>query len=130
MLSSRPRLGKLRRRDMKRREINAAALRSTLKVMARACALLLAALCVSVTAAAQTTTEFVELASPNAAGTNGGNAASSAPQTSADGRFVVFNSDASDLVADDANGKTDVFVRDLQTDTTRLVSVNAAGTGT
>ncbi|MET0623308.1 MAG: hypothetical protein ABW250_10040, partial [Pyrinomonadaceae bacterium] len=102
--------------------------RSTLAGLTRACALLLAALCVPATAAAQTT-EFVELVSANAAGTGAGNNHSTLPQTSADGRFVVFTSDASDLVADDANGETDVFVRDLQTDTTRLVSVNAAGTG-
>jgi Tol biopolymer transport system component len=103
-------------------------LRPTLEVLTRVCGLLLAALCVSVTAAAQTT-EFVELASPNAAGTNAGNARSTLPQTSADGRFIVFTSDAGDLVANDANSASDVFVRDLQTDTTRLVSVNNAGTG-
>ncbi|HEX8282903.1 MAG TPA: Calx-beta domain-containing protein [Pyrinomonadaceae bacterium] len=114
---------------MNPQKTTAAGFRSTFEGAARACALLLAALCGCVTAAAQTT-DFVELASPDAAGTNGGNAGSSLPRTSADGRFVVFQSDASDLVANDANGKTDVFVRDLQTDTTRLVSVNAAGTGT
>jgi hypothetical protein len=97
-------------------------------VLTRACALLLAALCASVSAAAQTT-EYVELASPNAAGTNAGNARSAFPQTTADGRFVVFTSHATDIVANDSNGTTDVFVRDLQTDTTRLVSVNASGTG-
>ena len=46
---------------------------------------------------------------------------------SADGRFVVFTSNASDLVAGDTNGATDVFVRDLSTGTTQLVSVGNSG---
>ncbi len=46
---------------------------------------------------------------------------------SADGRFVVFTSSASDLVAGDTNGATDVFVRDLSTGTTQLVSVGNSG---
>ena len=49
---------------------------------------------------------------------------------SADGRFVAFSSEASDLVANDTNGTTgDVFVRDLQLGTTTLVSINRFGTG-
>jgi Tol biopolymer transport system component len=40
---------------------------------------------------------------------------------SADGRLVVFSSNASNLVAGDANGTTDVFLRDRQlAQTTRL----------
>jgi Tol biopolymer transport system component len=51
------------------------------------------------------------------------------PVLSADGRFVAFFSDATNLVA----GLTthfggNVFLRDLQTNTTQLVSINAAGT--
>lgn len=46
---------------------------------------------------------------------------------SANGRYVTFESDASYLVAGDTNNKTDVFVRDLQTETTTRVSVNSAG---
>lgn len=69
------------------------------------------------------------LASVNAAGTGSGNGASHHPALSADGRIVAFESDASDLVAGDANGATDVLVRDLQAGVTRLVSVNTAGTG-
>jgi Tol biopolymer transport system component len=48
---------------------------------------------------------------------------------SGNGRYVVFISDASNLVANDNNGKSDLFVRDLQAGTTQLVTVNAAGTG-
>src|SRR5205823_3436071 len=48
---------------------------------------------------------------------------------SADGRFEVFTSVATDLAAlSDANGDSDVFVRDRQTGTVTLVSINAAGT--
>jgi Tol biopolymer transport system component len=57
------------------------------------------------------------------------NGPSSNPDISADGRYVVFESAASNLVAGDANGAPDVFVRDLQTGTTKLVSA-ARGSGT
>jgi hypothetical protein len=40
------------------------------------------------------------------------NGASRSPSVSANGRFVVFASDANNLVPGDANGVTDVFVRD------------------
>jgi len=43
------------------------------------------------------------------------------------GRFVVFDSDATNLVPGDSNGQTDVFVRDRQTGATTRVSVNSAG---
>lgn len=46
---------------------------------------------------------------------------------SADGRYVTFESEANDLVAGDANGKNDVFVRDLQTATTKRVSADRTG---
>jgi Tol biopolymer transport system component len=72
------------------------------------------------------------LVSVNAAGDSSGDRTSGfsrSPGISADGRYVVFTSRASDLVANDANGLSDVFVRDMKTGTTTLVSVNAAGTG-
>jgi Tol biopolymer transport system component len=76
------------------------------------------------------------LVSVNRAGTASGNLTSTdvgssippAPVISADGRYVAFTSRASDLVANDGNNRYDVFVRDLQSGTTSLVSVNAAGT--
>ena len=37
------------------------------------------------------------------------------PAISADGRYVAFGSDASNLVAGDTNGAGDVFVRDRET---------------
>jgi hypothetical protein len=46
---------------------------------------------------------------------------------SGDGRYVAFYSDASNLVSGDTNGKRDIFVRDRNTGTTTLVSINSAG---
>jgi Tol biopolymer transport system component len=40
-----------------------------------------------------------------------------------DGHYIVFPSDASNLVADDSNGQTDIFRRDMITGETVLVSV-------
>jgi Tol biopolymer transport system component len=56
------------------------------------------------------------------------NGSSNSPFVSVDGRFVAFNSTASNLVGGDANGLSDVFVRDRQTGKTRRVSVSSAGT--
>lgn len=55
------------------------------------------------------------------------NTHSSQPAISADARFVVFSSFASNLVAGDTNGQDDVFIHDVVTGTTELVSVNSAG---
>ncbi|MGO1078164.1 hypothetical protein [Inquilinus sp. CA228] len=49
------------------------------------------------------------------------------PTISGDGRYVTFDSAAGDIVAGDDNGATDVFLRDVQTGTTTLVSVPAGG---
>lgn len=46
---------------------------------------------------------------------------------SGDGRFVVWASRASNLVAGDTNGVADVFVRDRQSGTTTRLSVNSGG---
>jgi VCBS repeat-containing protein len=46
---------------------------------------------------------------------------------SADGRFVIFQSNASNLVAGDNNGATDVFLYDLQTHQVQLVSAAVDG---
>lgn len=54
---------------------------------------------------------------------------SGAPVLSADGRWVAFESAAPDLVSNDGNQVRDVFVRDLVSNVTALVSVDAAGTG-
>jgi hypothetical protein len=62
------------------------------------------------------------LVSVNYSGTGPGNGASGDPSISADGRYVLFRSAASDLVPDDDNGVADIFVRDMRTGVTRLVS--------
>jgi Cadherin-like/Domain of unknown function (DUF4114) len=46
---------------------------------------------------------------------------------SGDGRYVVFKSNATNLVAGDTNGLNDVFVRDRQTGTTQRVSLDKDG---
>jgi Tol biopolymer transport system component len=67
------------------------------------------------------------LVSVEASGTGAGNGLSSDPVISADGTIVAFVSHASDLGPTDTNGVPDVYVRDLVTGTTSLVSVAAGG---
>jgi Tol biopolymer transport system component len=49
------------------------------------------------------------------------------PSLSADGRFVAFESYASNLVPNDTNNEQDIFVRDRLTGATERVSVSSAG---
>ena len=56
-----------------------------------------------------------------------GNDYSHYPAISANGRFVAFESGASNLVAGDSNGYRDIFVHDRQTGETSRVSVNSSG---
>jgi len=51
----------------------------------------------------------------------------SGPSISADGRYVAFTSDASNLVPNDLLGAPDVFVYDRQTSSTTRVSVTSEG---
>lgn len=78
---------------------------------------------ISTTLAAPPSTSRVSVSSTEVQG-NGGSTGS---VMSANGRFVVFNSDASNLVSEDSNGVTDTFVRDLKTGLTQRVSVNSKG---
>ena len=50
-----------------------------------------------------------------------------APVFSSDGTKVAFYSDADNLVAGDTNGSTDIFVKNLSTGVTTLVSTSASG---
>ena len=61
---------------------------------------------------------------PNGAEANG---ESSQPDLSGDGRRLVFTSRADNLVGGDSNERSDVFVRDLVTGTTSLVSAPRGG---
>lgn len=74
-------------------------------------------------------TGVTTLVSVNITSTGGGNGDSQNPAISADGRFVVYESRANNLAANDTNTFSDVFVRDMQTGITTLVSVNSDGTG-
>ncbi len=57
-----------------------------------------------------------------------GNGGSLKPAISADGRFVAFESLATNLVEGNTNGEYDIFVRDRHTNTTERVSVHTDGT--
>lgn len=68
-------------------------------------------------------TKKVSLSSSGATG----NDSSQDPSISANGRFVAFDSNATNLVAGDTNANQDVFVRDLKKGKTRRVSVSSDG---
>jgi len=71
-------------------------------------------------------TDTLELVSRSSGGDLGNNDSEN-PSLSADGRYVAFDSTASNLVAGDSNFQSDVFVRDRQSGTTQRVSVSASG---
>jgi hypothetical protein len=56
-----------------------------------------------------------------------GNGVSTSPALSADGRFVAFESNASNLVAADTNSARDIFVRHRGSGVTERISVDSAG---
>jgi Tol biopolymer transport system component len=58
---------------------------------------------------------------------NGGDNSSAWPSISADGQMVSFASLATNLVAGDGNGVSDVFVHDRQSGETRRLSVDSSG---
>jgi hypothetical protein len=76
--------------------------------------------------AAKNDVELVRRA-PGASGAKG-DGISELTGMSSDGRIVVFDSVATNLSPDDGDATTDVYVRDLQTNTTTLVS-RANGVG-
>ncbi|HVF53018.1 MAG TPA: thrombospondin type 3 repeat-containing protein [Actinomycetota bacterium] len=69
------------------------------------------------------TIERISITDGEAQGNNG----SAGPAISRDGRFIAFNSDATNLVAGDTNGRTDTFLRDRQDGSTIRVSVATNG---
>jgi len=71
-------------------------------------------------------TDQTELVSVGVGGAMGNNSSRLA-SVSSDGRYVAFESYASNMVAGDSNGMWDIFVRDRQTGQTSLVSVGTAG---
>lgn len=60
---------------------------------------------------------------------NESNGSSYSPKISDNGRFIVFASQANNLVANDTNGQEDIFRYDLLTGETILVSVGLEGVG-
>ncbi|NTU71824.1 MAG: hypothetical protein HGB10_08410 [Coriobacteriia bacterium] len=70
------------------------------------------------------TTEMVSVSSGGVLG----DASSIRAVISRDGRYVAFESEATNLVANDTNGLTDVFVRDRVLHTTWRASVSSSGT--
>jgi Ca2+-binding RTX toxin-like protein len=73
-----------------------------------------------------TLTNTTTLVSVDSAG-NQGDRNTEYPSISADGRFVAFSSNSSNLVPGDTNSRYDIFVRDTLTNTTTRVSVDSAG---
>src|SRR5690606_34405118 len=50
------------------------------------------------------------------------------PSLSADGRYITFSSDATNLIANDTNNQTDIFVFDMATEQIERVSIASDGT--
>ena len=72
-------------------------------------------------------TGTTERVSVDSAGGQGNSFSANEPAISADGRFIAFESGATNLVVDDTNGARDIFVHDRQTGITERVSVDSAG---
>ncbi len=69
---------------------------------------------------------LTERASVDSSGAQG-NRRSRLPEISADGHIVAFASNASNLVAGDTNGVSDVFIHDRTTGLTERISVDSSG---
>ena len=73
-------------------------------------------------------TGLTELVSVDSTGAGGGNNDSDFPTVTPDGRYVTFQSRATNLGGPvDTNNSPDIFVRDLQNGTTEMVSVDPSG---
>jgi len=73
-------------------------------------------------------TRTTQLVSQSLTGDPGNGPSGTTIDVSANGRFVAFDSWAHDLVLGDTNAQVDVFVRDMLTGTTEMVSVDSTGT--
>jgi Tol biopolymer transport system component len=88
--------------------------------------LLAAAACIAAAPATAGITERVSVSSDDQQA-NGASGSPGGPCVSANGRFVAFESDATNLVSGDTNGQRDVFVRDLLAGSTERVSITYNG---
>jgi hypothetical protein len=75
----------------------------------------------------QQTTQRVNLSGDGDAANAPSEAQGGAPAVNGSGSLIAFYSSATNLVPDDTNGQTDVFVRAVDTGTTTLVSVSSSG---
>ncbi|TXI44780.1 matrixin family metalloprotease [Methylophilus sp.] len=71
------------------------------------------------------TTGAIQRVSTSATGIEG-NGNSENASISADGRYVLFESRASNLIANDTNGASDIFIKDLQTSAIQRVSTSSS----
>ncbi len=79
-------------------------------------------------ATGQTAPILISVPDPNAASTSAdGLSTASQNAITRDGRYVVFSSLANDIVPNDDNLQRDIFLRDLQANTTILINGDAAG---
>jgi hypothetical protein len=69
----------------------------------------------------------IELISQGPTGTCGNSYSSTPGGVSANGRFVVFTSYSTNLIAGGTNGQVQVYLRDRTTQTTEIVSVSTSG---
>ena len=90
------------------------------------CLTVTGALVIALPAPAHAAVHATDLVSVTADGTQG-NENSILPSVDADGRFVVFQSEASNLTSDDTNGNYDVFLTDRETGSLELISRGADG---
>jgi Tol biopolymer transport system component len=79
------------------------------------------------TRAATATTSRISVSSAGIQGNGQSLTTSPGANVSADGRFVVFRSESSNLVPGDSNGRLDVFLRNRSAGTTQRVSVSSTG---
>lgn len=63
----------------------------------------------------------------NATGGQQGNNSSNHPAISGNGKFIAFDSVATNLVLSDTNGKTDTFLHDIQAGSTKRISASSKG---
>ena len=89
--------------------------------------LLCVALCLSVLVLNSPASAHAPRITHHASLITSGNDWSSFPSISADGRFVVFASNADNLIDGDTNFAADIFVYDAQTGITQRVSVSSEG---
>src|SRR5439155_1130669 len=93
------------------------------KLLTIASSVVLGVLAAAALAAGSATTTLVDLSTRG----KQANLYTYAAGISAHGRYVVMNSDATNLVAHDTNKRKDVFVRDRRTGKTTRVSVSSSG---